>query len=190
MLGERPPCFFGVRVQPITLGHLRLLAELEVSLAVETFGDALLIASVCSQSHRDSRKDVVKWWFKHLLKWLAYRAGKRGDIKLEAKRFADWLNNQLEGPTRKFRVTVKEQPKGRLAAPLHLNLISGAMGTLGLSLAEAEALPVKLARQLLASYHESAGDLELWTDAEYAFDQWCKHADERKRNAPEMAGRN
>jgi hypothetical protein len=182
-IGGRDPGFFGLSVQPITLGHLRLLHDLGISIPPETFSDALMVAFVCSCDHQESRKHVMAWWSGPLLRWLAYRAGKNGLLKKQAEPFGDWLEYQLTGPSQKVRLKAGEKPsaRGRLAAPLHITTISSLMGCLGLSMSEAESMPVRLARQLLAAYHEASGNIELWTEEDYAFESACRAADARKR---------
>jgi hypothetical protein len=182
-IGGRDPSFFGLRVHPVTLGHLRLLHDIGAAMPPESVADALMIAFVCSCDHIKSRKHITAIWCKVLLRWLAYRCGRKGLLKKQAEAFGDWLEYQLTGPSQKIRSKPGEKlsTRYRLAAPIHITTIASLMGCLGLSLEEAEAMPVRFAKQLLASYHEASGNIELWTDDDYAFEERCKQADARKR---------
>lgn len=190
-LGTRSPCFFGLRVKPITLGHLRLLHELGIEIGGNDSGDAILTAFVLTQHHERSRRDVLKWWVRPLLRFIGYRYGRRIGTATDAQEFNEWLGFQLSGPSAKVRVeSGKAKPRGRLSAPLHFNLIAGCLGYLGMNQQEAESTPVRYARQLLSAFHESGGNVELWTDEEYAFEAACKRMDEQRRKQREMATRN
>lgn len=187
-IGEPEPILFGLRVQPITLGHIRLIDELGISIDSDSLADSILVALVCSQHHERSRKDACKWWFPYVVQWHSRRAGAKVNPDEEVKRFGEWLEFNLTGPSRKVRGF--GETRGGLAAPLYYNMMASAMGTLGMSMEEAESKPIKTIRQLLAAFHEAAGEIELWTEREYAFEEACKRADERKRNTVLQQARN
>lgn len=190
-VGEREPAFFGFRVHPITVGHLRLCHELELDTWSDDPADAMFAACLCSQPHADSRSDVARWWFRPLVAWRARQVGKALAMRSEQKRWREWLEYQVIGPSAKVRSAPgKTSSRGSLAAPLHVNLTSCLMGSLHMSHTDAESLPVKTARQLLAAFHEAAGNVELWTDLEYAFEESCRRADARRMASQQPAGRN
>ena len=190
-MGEREPAFFGFRVHPITVGHLRLCHELDLDVWSDDPADAMFAACLCSQPHSESRADVGRWWFRPLLAWRARRIGKALAMRAENQRWREWLEYQVTGPSAKVRsVPGKTVARGSLAAPLHVNLTACLLGSLHMSQIEAENLPVKTARQWLAAYHEAAGNVELWTDREYAFEESCRRADALRLAAQQTAGRN
>lgn len=186
--GEPEPVHFGFRLRPLALGHLALLADIGVEFD-GGIDSSILTAFVCSVSHTDASANLRAWWSKPLLRWVAYRAGKRLRMEQELAAFKAWLEFQLSGPSAKYRTAPKATttPRGSIAAPLHLNLLAGALATLHLTEAAALAMPVKRIRQLLCAHHESEGRIELWTEQEYAFEEMCKQADARRAMKPEPA---
>jgi hypothetical protein len=72
-----------------------------------------------------------------------------------------------------------------MAAPLYHNLAGSLAMFFHWSLPEIEATQVKLARQLLMAAHESAGNVKIWTEADYQFEDMCRAADARKRQKVE-----
>lgn len=180
-LGDSPPSFFGLRATPLTLGHVWLLDEIGVSASLENGSDVILAAFVVSQSHKASRKDICKRWVRWLLWFLSYRATKRGTLHDEIDRFVKWYSEQHTGPSAKVTRKATDKPRPQMAAPFHFNMTSQLMGTLGMTFDDACNTTVKRAKQLLCAYHESRGEVSLWTEAEYEFDERCRRADEARR---------
>jgi hypothetical protein len=160
LFGDRP-AFFGRRMEPVTLGHLVLLAEMGINYtAGESLEDISRTVFVCSRAHAVSRRAVCRPWFGFRLRCWGEYCGEHLNLAEESNRFIDWFAGQLKGPITKSKAGDMEQDGG---APLHANLMACCLGMLGLSMRETLNLPVKEARQLICAYGEARGEMKLWT---------------------------
>ena len=179
----REPSALGLRLVPVTLGHLFLLQDCGVELDEMSDADGLMMAAfICSQPHSESRKDLGKWW----IDWFWKRWGKKAakmDIGKELAAFQDWFNGQLKGPITKS----KNQGSGDdFAAPLHFSLLALAMGRLNMSRAEALDCTVGELRKLIVAIGEAEGVIRPWTNKDERLLEMSRHFESLK-SKPETA---
>jgi hypothetical protein len=176
---QRGPVVLRMRLGTVTLGHLELLDELGVDLFGEwSISDLILIAFVLAQDHKQSRKDIKRWWFPAAL-WLLGWINRKSTITDDCERVSEWVEFQLSGP-RPMRDLSK--PGGKCSAPMHINLIATLLQRFGMSLSEARDMPVKSAKQLIMAAAESTGDVELVSESYDRFIEQCNAAEEIERN--------
>lgn len=160
-IGQQP-VFFRLRMQPVTLGHLDLLAELGIDVQDGIApDDVATVAFVCSQRHDRSRKDIGQWWCKHAFKFWGWLCG--ADAFKQSDPFLKWFFGQLKGPLPAPRKISDAGESREIAAPLVFHLLACCMGMLGRTEREAMDMPVIRARQLVAALAEAQGNAKLWT---------------------------
>ena len=157
-LREVGPVVLGYRLRPLTLGHLELLDEL----GIETFGDwslteMLVLVVVLTQDHRQSRRDIRKWWFPPMFALIGF-LNRKADLRKEAAKLDEYLRTQTVGPTTLQPITKK---RGSCAAPIHVNLMASCLSRLHLSLDETRDLTVRKAKHLIYAAAEAAGEVEI-----------------------------
>lgn len=155
----KAPCFFRLKMQPVTLGHLFLLSDygLDVEAGLDREG-IMLAAFVCAQSHTESRRDLKRRLAPWLFKLWGWRCGEKAFADVEP--FIDWFHQQLRGP---ITVSSPDSRRRESGAPLHFNLLACCMGMLGMSEKDALDTTVLRARQLVCALGEARGELSLWT---------------------------
>ena len=163
-----------MQLVPLTLGHLELLDEL----GLDPFGwqeaEFLLLAFVLAQDHKQSRRDLKKWWFP-LFMWFLGFINRNRPAQADADRLVEWLEEQVSGPRPMRNLSRKS---GQCTAPLHVNLMANVMQKFGLSLDDTRSLPVRKAKQLVMAAAEATGDVELVSPSYDRFIAQCKAADE------------
>lgn len=171
---------------PVTLGHVLLLDEIGSPVVSGPFsiGDLALAVLVCSEpSATQARKSLRSWWAKPLLSFWGRMCG-REDMTKDAEVFAQWFAEQCGGPAQNVVLKQGKAPPKPLAAPWYMNKLALAVGELGLSIAEAEALPLKRLNQITAALAEARGQAEFESAEEREFFEQVKRWDAEK------AGRN
>ena len=182
-----------LRLKPLTLGHVFLLADLEsVFVSGIDSGDHLaelsLAVFVCSQSTQDARSGLGRWWAKAFFRMWA-RACRRLTLTDESQRFVDWFKYQTAGPS--VVTSTKAGESRTIASPWWVNLLSTLMGELGIGYDDAMAMPIRTARQLLCALAEARGQMEIqseektnWFDA---IEHWEAERQRRGCSAIEFA---
>ena len=176
-VGQREPSALGVRLAPVTLGHLFLLDECGVDLSAEwSVSDSLLAIFICSNPPAKARRYLESWWVGRYFKLWGWVNRKR-DWPTELAAFRDWFEGQLSGP-----ITKSKSPRGGddYAAPFRLNLLACAMSKLHLSRGDAMALPVRELRQLIVAIGEAEGVITPWTEKDERLDRMARMFEERE----------
>jgi hypothetical protein len=157
---------------PVTLGHVLLLDELGSPVVQgEEFniGHLGIAAMVCkARTASEARADLNSWWARMFLRSWAMRCG-RLQFEQESIRFIGWFSEQCGGPEQKTVVKDGQAPPKGIAAPWYINKLATAVGELGLSISDAESLPVKRINQLSGALYESRGNAEFTTQDEADF---------------------
>ena len=169
-------------LEPLTLGHLRLFDELGIDISAEIgVTEAISIAFLCAQPHHKARRRCrAIWlpWFLRLVQWI----NRRENLIEQVNAVAGYIAEQLDGPEMK-RDLSEDNKRGEIAAPQHLNLKALAMGRLNCTQDDADNLPVREARQLLAAYSEANGKGEFWSRKDEEFEQMCRYLDHQAAEA-------
>lgn len=162
--------------EPLTLGHILLLAE--EGCPVVTGGDVLvgdvaLAVFVCAYPHAVARRKL-RGWGTSLLFRLWARFWKPGD---DAKRFLEWFHGQLDLPPR-----WQSQVQGRgLCAPWWVNRVTLALNA-GLLFTEAVDMPLRTANLLIASHLDATGAGEFLSNEQVEFFAMVKRQEATRRN--------
>lgn len=150
----------GVRLVPLTLGHLFLLDELDIDSGMEWTASRLRVAVVaCALPAQEARKTLFSSWLPvvaSLWKWRTRKA----DYSAELGEFLDWYNEQCSGPD------VIRDSKGssdEFAAPMHLSLLAIAMHKFHMTEEVAMQMPVRKLRQMIVALGEVMGEIKPWT---------------------------
>ena len=176
------PCVLGVRIrEPLTLGHVLLLAELGSPIVLGGAilpGDIALAVFVTAQPHTEARKDVERWWAPLLMRWWGRRMSKR-DFTAEADAFVEWFVESSKSPAfwRQESASNRE-----CAAPWWINRLALAMGNLGMSYADAVNMPLKTLGQLTMAFSEARGEVQLVSRREAEFHELVARLEAQKRN--------
>lgn len=182
LTAPRPRVFGVMTLEPLTLGHLRSLAELGLD-PFEAIGvtEAIGIAFVCAQRYDAALRRSKAWWLPAYL-WLVQWSASRGDLPAQLKTVREYLEANLNGPEFERDLT-NERRRGKIAAPLRVNLRALALSRLHLSPDQADAMPVLDLLQLLAADAEANGTAKVWSDEDEAFEQFCRGME--KSEAPQ-----
>ena len=176
-VGHCEPSALGVRLVPVTLGHLFLLDDCGIDMGAEwSVADSMLAVFICSRPADDARKDLGKWWIGHAFKLWGRRNRKR-DWLTEVSAFRDWFSGQLSGPITKSK---SQRSSDDHAAPFRLNLLACGMARLHLSREQAMAMPVRELRQLIVAIGEAEGVITPWTVKDERLDQMARAFEERE----------
>lgn len=150
---------------PVTLGHVLLLDELGSPVVKGdplSLDDLALAVLACSMPVASVRKALRSRFIRPALKWWGRRCSKL-NFDDEADKFSLWFTEQCGGPT--IDTAETEMPKNhRSTSPWYWAKMAVAVGHLGLSIPDAEALPVKRLNQLIGAYAETQGSVKFITD--------------------------
>jgi hypothetical protein len=158
----------GVRLLPLTIGHVLLLHALESPFVVPKGaskarrGDLALALLVLSRPAAKAAQLVDSWRGVLLLHWLSWRVTLAPFFIPARLELAKWLASQTTGPM----VWMPESGGRSLNAPLWLQVQSTLMGCLGKSEAEALATPVTVALWQFSAWWELNERVEFASDAE------------------------
>lgn len=165
---------------PVTLGHALLLDELGSPIVYgEEFhmGDLALAVLVCSEPTASRARATIRaWWSGPLLRMWGRRCGLM-DMAAESERFVKWFSEQCGGPEQKTIIRDGQAPPQPLSAPWYISKLASAVGELGMSIADAEAMPVKRLNQITAALAEARGNAQFLRDDEAQFFENVKHWD-------------
>ena len=176
----------GLTLQPLTLGHLFLLSEIESPLLLSsepiTIPDLALAAFVCAQRHTESRRDMRRWWFPLFAALLGFIA-RRKDIQKEIDTFGEYIKQSTELPPTKRRVNSLveleiEPPEAPI--PHHWHMLSILMEVFHCTRAEALDFPMQEAELLWMAKLDREGQLNLRNAEDEAFDDYCRMMDARE----------
>lgn len=168
----------GLRLEPLTLGHVFLLREYGVDIfEPKDFADMLLSVFVCSHPHRESRRNLRKWWLKPYLVFWGWRVRKL-KFEAEAKAFAEYVNTNATHPEVLFSEGTKE-----CASPLVFRLAAIATRMHNQGWADAQDIPIRTLIAIQTAGSEMRGELQVWGERHEEFFQWAKEQDELKRKA-------
>jgi hypothetical protein len=168
-------------LQPLTLGHVLLLVECESVFVTggnsdDPLGELALAVFICSQDSDKARAGLGAWWARRFFKLWAWFC-RRMDYQAEAERFSEWFAEQIDGPK-----TEETKEARKMGTPWHINLLATLVGEVGVSIEEAEAMPVRKARQLICALGEARGQCKVVSEEDVNFltavDFW---RDERRR---------
>lgn len=157
-------CILGLRLYPLTLGHLFLLLEYRSPFALPEkplrIEDLFLAIFICSHPWRKSERHLRAFWLRGFFKiWAAHVAVRRTDWERELARFRDWLKQQLGAPATKPPEGVDNSRP--LGAPLPYIRLVFLTQRIGLNLDEALDTSISLANALFATWAEFEGKAEL-----------------------------
>jgi len=160
-----PPVCLGLRLKPLTVGHLALLAEIESPFAhagLWELSDLFAAVFLCAEAHHRSRRHLSAWWrglFFAVWTRLAYRSAgfQHGAFQADAERFAAYLSAGQTCPELRAR-----DPDSRpLGSPRHLQLLARLMHDFSFSRDAALSLTVAEANALIVTLAELSGRVEL-----------------------------
>lgn len=184
-LAERGVVVFGLKLEPVSVGHLELLDEIGVDLfGGWTSVEVALISFILSQPQAEARRDVTKWWAPVVLWYLGVRNRSR-DHTAEAERLCEWISGHIRGP-QPLRDLSGPNSNRQCTAPLHVHLMALAMTRLGMGMDEVRRQPVRLLKQIIMAAAEATGDVEFMSDSNREFIERCRSAEK----AEAQAGRN
>lgn len=183
------PRVLGLRLAPLTVGHLQLLLSLESPFAGidrdPTPDDFFTAVFVCSRPFRESDRNLSKWWLPWFFRFWAWRVKHLGLVLgVELSRFRTWFEAQVAMP--EFRAPPEQGLQTRSAgAPGPYIRTLFLMTVLRFNQDEALDCPVARANALYAAWADWEGRAELLHNPE--FDALWKFAEEedRKRFNPD-----
>lgn len=180
----------GLRLAPLTIGHVYLLAELRSPIVTgedgaDPIGELGLACIACASDVATARRDIQQ-----LLGgtgWRARRAARRWakhcaqmDFAAEAEKFRTWFAEQVSGPRQK-RDTASESGHA-ISAPWWINLTANLCGEFGWRDDYAMTLTVRHAKQLISARLECNSGVQFTTAADERFRSAVDHwRDDMKR---------
>lgn len=170
-LHRREPCVFGLRLVPVTLGHLFLLHDCGVEIEEMDKPEPLMLAVfICSQRHGQSRRDMGRFWFNFFLFLWGMKCRKM-NLKMELSVFQKWFFDQIKGP-----ITKSKNPGSGddHAAPLHFTLLAIAESKLNRPKPVAMDSTVSELRKLIVALGESEGVIHPWTKQDERLDDYAE----------------
>lgn len=153
----------GLRLEPLTLGHLFLLHRYESSFVTgepTTLGDLTLSAFLCSEPWQKSERNVNAWWFNRFSKLWAWASRKR-DFVAEYDVFSTYITEGMQSPA--FNRTTNGTPNA-VGSPRHFAILASLMSQFHMTKAEAMDCTIVEAQSLLACVGEMRGAIQLRTD--------------------------
>ena len=152
----------GVRLRPLSLGHLILLHRYEsafVNGGVPSPTDLVLSVLICSRTFEDGLDLVESGQFKRETKKLDKALLLCGDVKARYGWFCDYLEEGLDGP----KLWMKESGGPSLGAPPEQIVKVALMSKLGLSETEVMNRPFSLSLWDMATLAEMSGTLKIFS---------------------------
>lgn len=158
---------------PVTLGHVLLLDEMQspvVKGGEIAIGDLAVAVAVClARDAMEAREDLSSRLFPFLAQYWARRCATL-DFAKECETFGDWFGAQCSGPVYEDDPAGRgAKPRAPMSAPWYISLLALAVGELQMSVADAEAMPVKRLRQLTAALAEMRGQAAIRTETTHEF---------------------
>lgn len=171
----------GFRLYPPTVGHCLLLGDLGIDLyGIDAFPDLLLTAFVLAHKTAEgAQHDLESWWCGPFMRWWGKRSGNAGNAERDVERFQAFL----KANTSSAEVVVAQGKSGRtMGSPWAWRLYAALIGECGMTRTEALRIPILEAQLLTTALGEIRGNVELWTDRDQAFWDWCDEQDRLKEN--------
>lgn len=182
---QRPPIVFGLRLCPLSVGHLKLLLEQDSPLAGATkdppdFFDFLLAVFICSNPHNQSRRNIRAWWAP-LFFSIWGRLSRRYKFTEELQKFHRYLDAGKSMPRINWKLRGRE-----LQSPPVYRLLVMLMRDFHFSEEAALDMPVAKANLLWSTKGDLEGTLELIS--ERVSDLWeFAHQEDLKKLKSEEA---
>lgn len=162
---------------PVTLGHVLVLDELQspvVKGGVVGMSDLAIAVAVCLyEKPREFKVHLGSRFFPFFLSRWGRRCATL-DFAKECEVFLHWFAAQCSGPEYEQPPANKKSSQPPLSAPWYVSLFALAVGELGLSVVDAEAMPVKRLRQLTAALAEMQGNAAIRTETTHNFIEQVK----------------
>jgi hypothetical protein len=154
---------FGLRLYPLTLGHLFLLSELDATFLVEEVEpsmDDLLIATFIAahRTARQARKSLASRWAKVAF-WLWGRASRRRILRDEIEKLRVYVKSQQSAPV--VELPIGNVQTRELRAPEHWRLLAMLMSDFHCTREQAMDTTMNFARALWAVQGERMDKLTL-----------------------------
>lgn len=177
----RPPVHLclGRRLEPLTIGHLFLLAKYapafleEKATSLQLFSQLIPAVFVCSHPQDKAERIIKRWTAPHKAAWWALKfrfhvelrrwALRKMDLTLpvavmdEVQRFDGYLRDSMTPPA----ANTKPSLSAPLNSPIHWILVGALMSETRLDLLAVKYWTVVEAQCFLASVAERRGELEL-----------------------------
>ena len=185
----------GLRLVPLTIGHVYLLAELRSPIVTgedgaDPLGELGLACIACASDVITARQDIER--LLGAQGWRARRASRKWathcaklDFPAEAEKFREWFTHQVDGPRQKRDMS--KDGGNTLSAPWWFNLVANIGGEFGWAPDIIKALTVREAKQLLSARLESSGSAEFTSQADEDFrtsvDYWKNEVKRRGLNS-------
>lgn len=155
--------------EPVTLGHVLLLAEIESPVVCGgpvSIGDVALAAFICAWPSGKSRRLLASRWCPLVFSlWGRFwRPSQDGD------RFIQWLQSQCEFPNAWSRDNASSR---ELAAPWWINRVAQALEA-GIGYQDALAMPLRTLSLIVAARLEANGVIEFVTDRQREYIELCR----------------
>ena len=175
----------GLRLVPLTIGHVYLLAELRSPMVTgedgaDPLGELGLACIACASDVITSRQDIERllsgdsWRARRSArKWAAHCS--KMEFHIEAEKFREWFSVQVDGPRQKRDLS--KSGGNTLSAPWWINLVANIGGEFGWEPDTIKALTVREAKQILSARLESSGSAEFTTQADDDFHGSVKYWD-------------
>jgi len=150
-------------LQPLTLGHVFLLAEADSVFVSgksteDPIGALALAVFVCSQSPESARRGMAAWWAERFFRVWAWSC-RNCDYESEAEKFTDWFQEQVAGPETDGKGDGK-----KMGTPWHMNIFATLVGEVGVDVDAAKRMTVREARQLICALGEARGQCNVVTE--------------------------
>lgn len=169
-----PPVCLGIRLQPLSLGHLFALNEADSPYLADrsaTKAELALACLVCAEPSASASKVIGSRWIWLALAFIWFR---HWDWQAESDKFTGYLNAGREWPR------VREYPASNGdGAPQHWSALASFISA-GFSHDEAMTLPIAHLNRLVAAGAHDKGIVKLWTDRDQEFWDAC-HAEDMAR---------
>lgn len=167
---------FGLRLKPLTLGHVFLLLRAQSPFLVHGRIDPAHVsdaAFICSQDWKQSARDAEAWWFRLWCLFWGFLNRKR-DIEAEAKKLSEYFDEHLSPPPVSYKL---DRPSRNLESPWAFRHLAGLRATFGMSEDEALSYPIARAIALIVAHGEADDRLKLASQEDIDFAQWCEQQD-------------
>lgn len=170
---DAQPVVLGLRLRPLTLGHLFLLTEIRspylgFDFGPSPFADFFLTVFICAQDDAEkARAAFDSWWLPIFFRLWSFKARPRRGrdvLKESSKGFRDWLAGQMASPS--YGVSTRDALPGKCGAPSPFVKLMFAMHALNMTRAQAMAMPLIEHSALHATWLDWQGRISLTeTDA-------------------------
>ena len=155
----------GRALQPLSVGHILLLARLEHPLVLGRglydVASLALGVAVCSMPYDRVVASRDTWWFRCWLHWLGVKAAR--DLRARSV-FTQYLIQGATGPKSCVRDLSGNTPSA--GTPFWCSVLVTMQGDLGMSLSQALSVPAARALWLCSGVWEGKGAIQVATDAE------------------------